>query len=125
MGWGCNWRFTINENQGRHGTSKGHGTLGYHSGLEIRLATQLKTEGTNFLYEPIRLEYTQPARVAGYTPDFILPNGIIIEAKGKFQAKDRQKHVLIKEQLPGLDIRFVFSRAAATISKKSKTTYAM
>lgn len=59
-----------------------------------------------------------------YTPDFILPNGIIIESKGRFVTQDRQKHLLIQKQFPELDIRFVFSRSASRISKVSKTTYA-
>ena len=57
--------------------------------------------------------------------DFILPNGIIIEAKGQFVSSDRSKHKLIKEQHPDLDIRFVFSNSRTRIGKKSKTTYAM
>lgn len=54
----------------------------------------------------------------------MLPNGIIIEAKGIFDATDRAKHLLIKAQYPHLDIRFVFSNAKAKIYKGSKTTLA-
>ena len=43
-----------------------------------------------------------------YKPDFVLNNGIIIEAKGWFKARDRVKHLLIQEQYPELDIRFCF-----------------
>jgi hypothetical protein len=57
-------------------------------------------------------------------PDFVLPNGIIIETKGRFVTADRQKHILILEQHPHLDIRFVFSSSRTRISKKSRTTYA-
>lgn len=70
------------------------------------------------------IRYEKPARVSRYTPDFKLPNGIIIETKGRFVVADRQKHVLIKEQHPEKDIRFVFTRSASRISKTSKTTYA-
>jgi len=56
-------------------------------------------------------------------PDFKLPNGIIVETKGRFVLADRKKHKLIKEQHPELDIRFVFSNSNTKISKKSKTTY--
>ena len=38
---------------------------------------------------------------------------------------DRKKHLLIKEQHPELDIRFVFSSSKAKLSKGSKTTYAL
>lgn len=51
-------------------------------------------------------------------------NGIIIEAKGLFETKDRQKHLLIKKQYPHLDIRFVFQNPKNTLYKGSKTTYA-
>ena len=43
-----------------------------------------------------------------YKPDFVLPNGIIIEAKGYFRYKEQKMHRSIKEQHPELDIRFVF-----------------
>ena len=55
----------------------------------------------------------------------MLENGIIIESKGRFLAKDRKKHLLIKDQHPNLEIRFVFSRSKAPIYKGSKTTNAM
>ena len=48
-----------------------------------------------------------------------------IEAKGRFITSDRQKHLLIKEQHPELDIRFLFQNANNTISKTSSTTYAL
>lgn len=49
---------------------------------------------------------------------------LIVETKGRFTAADRKKHLLIKEQHPGYDIRFLFQRSASRLSKKSKTTYA-
>lgn len=57
-------------------------------------------------------------------PDFVLPNGIIVEAKGRLTDHDRKKMVLVKEQNPEFDIRFVFSRPNNPIYKGSKTTYA-
>ena len=59
-----------------------------------------------------------------YTPDFILPNGIIIEAKGVWTVEDRTKHLLVRAQHPHLDIRLVFMNAANKIRKGSDTTYA-
>jgi len=44
-----------------------------------------------------------------YTPDFVLENGIIIEAKGFFRYKDQRKHRAVREAHPKLDLRFVFS----------------
>jgi hypothetical protein len=71
-----------------------------------------------------RFPYITPATPHKYCPDFRLPNGIYIETKGRFETADRKKHLLIKEQHPELDIRFVFTRSKSTISKTSKTTYA-
>lgn len=68
--------------------------------------------------------YTKPASSHKYTPDFVLPNGIIVETKGLWDVDDRKKHELIRKQHPKLDIRFVFSRSASPIRKGSKTTYA-
>jgi hypothetical protein len=59
-----------------------------------------------------------------YVPDFILPNGIILELKGRWLTPDRKKHRLVHAQYPDLDIRFVFSRPQERISKQSRTTYA-
>lgn len=75
-------------------------------------------------YETTRVTYTKPETSHKYTPDFVLPNGIIVESKGRFLTADRQKHLLIKQQHPHLDIRFVFSRSKERISKTSNTTYA-
>lgn len=98
---------------------------GYRSGLEEKVSAQLVAAGVNAAYEETKIEYIKPERTAKYTPDFVLPNGIIIETKGRFLTDDRQKHLLVKAQHPQLDIRFVFSRSATTISKASKTTYAL
>ncbi len=98
---------------------------GYRSGLEDKIAAQLRAGGIDPQYETLTIKYVKPERIAKYTPDFPLPNGIIIETKGRFVTADRQKHLLIKEQRPDLDIRFVFSNPKTRISKTSKTTYAM
>lgn len=100
---------------------------GWRSGLEENMADGLTSRGVSYRYEATEdvIRYEIPARVARYTPDFVLPNGVIIETKGRFVTKDRQKHLLIKDQLPHLDIRFVFSNPNGRISKNSPTTYAM
>lgn len=84
----------------------------------------LSARGVHYRYEEVRLGYTKPASTHKYTPDFILPNGVIVETKGLFDSDDRKKHELIRKQHPQLDIRFVFSRSASPIRKGSKTTYA-
>ena len=101
--------------------------LGFRSGLEEKVAHQLKTAGVPFRYEhrSDRIVYQKPAKISRYHPDFCLPNGIIVETKGRFLTADRQKHLLIRSQHPEKDIRFVFSNPKQKISKQSKTTYAM
>lgn len=97
-------------------------TQPYRSGLEDTIALQLQNAGEDVAYEQFKLPYIVPASNHVYTPDFVLPNGIIIEAKGIFDAADRAKHLLVKKQYPNLDIRFVFSNPKAKIYKGSRTT---
>ena len=97
---------------------------GYRSGLEESLSKELQQRGINGEYEKHKIAYTQPETQHTYTPDFRLPNGIFIETKGRFVLADRKKHILIKEQFPDIDIRFVFQNSRNKIRKGSKTTYA-
>ena len=92
----------------------------YRSRFEERLALTLKGVGAPFDYETLKLKYT---RECVYTPDFILPNGVIIEAKGYWLPADRTKHLRVRECNPEMDIRFCFQNAHNTLNKKSKTTY--
>lgn len=110
----------------RHRTAAQAGiALGFRSGLEKAISDQLAELGVDAAYEAIKIEYVKPQRTAKYTPDWQLPNGIIVESKGRFMTEDRQKHLLVKAQHPDLDIRFVFSNPNQRISKTSATTYAM
>ena len=95
---------------------------GYRSGLEDRISEQLKGLSVPFKYEEFKIKY-EVHETRTYTPDFELPNGIIVESKGRFVAADRKKHLLVKKQHPELDIRFVFSNSKAKITKGSKTSY--
>jgi hypothetical protein len=104
-------------------TFKGRVKLHGRSGLEDKTMAALDVLGVAYRYEEVRVSYEKPASRHKYTPDFILPNGIIVETKGLFDTADRQKHELIRKQHPALDIRFVFSRSASPIRKGSKTTY--
>lgn len=97
---------------------------GYRSGLEEKIAKQLEEAGVAYEYESFKIAY-ELSEVRKYTPDFKLPNGIIVETKGLFKTEDRKKHLLIQKQHPDKDIRFVFSNARAKLNKGSKTTYAM
>jgi hypothetical protein len=100
---------------------------GFRSGLEETVSAQLTEKNVEFEYESKAntVKYVVPASNHTYLPDFKLPNGIIVETKGRLMLADKKKHILIKEQHPELDIRFVFSNSNAKMSKASKTTYAM
>lgn len=98
-------------------------SLGYRSGLEVKVAKQLEEAGLKAEYETTKIKYhVEEDRT--YTPDFVLPNGIIVETKGRFVLEDRKKHLLVKSQHPHLDIRFVFTNSKTKIRKGSPTSYA-
>jgi len=95
---------------------------GYRSGLEDDIAKDLKDRGVEFEYEKLKVQW-QLLENKTYTPDFKLPNGIIIESKGRFVQADRKKHLIIQDQHPFLDIRFVFSNSRSKLYKGAKSTY--
>lgn len=97
---------------------------GYRSGLEEDINTLLAEKKIDGEYEQHKIKYVIPATDHTYTPDFRLPNGIFVETKGRFVVEDRKKHILIRQQHPNLDIRFVFQNSKNKIRKGSKTTYA-
>jgi len=99
-----------------------HNKRVYRSGLEQEVAAYLKGKQSKVRYEVLKVEW-EDLKYRTYTPDFVLPNGIIIETKGRFTSDDRRKHQLIKKQHPDLDIRFVFESSNRKLSKGSKTTY--
>lgn len=90
------------------------------SGLERRLDQELMRGGFEAQYEPVRIPFNIQSH---YVPDYVLPNGIVIEAKGHFTSSDRRKMRCVKEQYPDLEIRFVFGRASNRLNKTSSTTY--
>lgn len=108
------------------------------SGFERSVAKHLKSRNIDFGYESITYEITVPVRSKNqycvdcngstimrdtiYTPDFFLPNGIVVEAKGRFMAKDRLIAKAMKEQHPEVDIRMLFM-GDNKISPSSKTRY--
>jgi hypothetical protein len=97
---------------------------GFKSGLEESVSNQIASRGLSVQYESEEVSYIIPASEHTYHPDFKLPNGIRVETKGRFVLADRKKHLLVKQQNPELDIRFVFTNSKNKINKKSKTTYA-
>ena len=59
---------------------------GYRSRFEERVANNLEKMGVAFSYETEKLTYTV---FRTYKPDFILPNGVIVEAKGYFNKNSK------------------------------------
>ena len=97
--------------------------LPYRSKFEVKVAADLGKRKIDFQYEKVSFDYVP--KIRNYTPDFYLPESkIYIETKGRLTTNDRVKHLLIKDQYPDLDIRFVFVNADNKISRTSKTTYA-
>jgi hypothetical protein len=94
----------------------------YRSGFEAKVQKAVEVVGFRVKYEFITLSYKVPESWHKYTPDFLLTNGIIVEAKGIFDSDDRKKHLLVREQHPDKDIRFVFQRDQR-IYKGSATRY--
>ena len=106
----------------------GYKSAGHRSGLETNTAAWLKDKGIQFTYEEDKLLYLIPVSEHTYTPDFKLikidGSPMYIETKGYWDAEDRKKHFLLKDQYPDLDLRFVFQNPKGKIRKGSKTTYA-
>lgn len=92
--------------------------MGFKSGFERTLDVDLKRSGVSYQYEPVKLDYVIKHT---YCPDFVLANGIHIEAKGYFRAGDIAKMRAVKAAHPDLDIRFVFMDADKKISGQKQT----
>ena len=93
----------------------------FRSKLEENIASLLQNLGVSYQYESEKLSYTIEH---DYTPDFVLPNYIYLEAKGYWAPADRRKILNVKKANPEIDLRMVFQSPYNRISKKSKTTYA-
>ena len=99
---------------------------GYRSGLENKVSEQIIKANVHLSYEEDKILYIHPSRKSTYTPDFKLPKlggFFYVETKGRWVVADRQKHLLIRQQHPDLDIRFVFSSSNSKLYKGSPTTY--
>jgi hypothetical protein len=93
-------------------------TSRYRSKFESAVALSLAKRGLSFSYEGQALPYKIEAV---YTPDFILPNGVIVETKGLFDSDDRRKMVAVKDQHPELDIRLCFMKADVKLSRAPRS----
>lgn len=90
----------------------------FKSKFEAEIARLLDRQKVEYAYEGLTLKY---AVIRNYKPDFILPNGIIIETKGYFQSDDQRKMRAVKDQHPELDIRMVFQRLAGKVQGSNMT----
>lgn len=83
----------------------------YRSKFEQHIATDLRKKGVEFEYETLKIPFKVPESKHTYKPDFILPSGICIEAKGRFDNDARKKMAVVIEQSRGTrDIRMLFMR---------------
>ena len=95
--------------------------MAFRSKLEEKVADLLVELGVKYEYETTKVPYVIEHI---YTPDFILPNGVVLECKGYWDADDRRKIKAVKTLNPDIDLRMVLQAPYNRISKKSKTTYA-
>lgn len=106
------------------------------SGFERKIAQSLEDRGISYEYELYQYPFLRRVKngecgecgsndvnqLGWYTPDFFLPNGIVIEAKGKFVARERTKILAVMETNPELDLRMMFQRDNK-LTKRSTTRY--
>ncbi|MAZ33848.1 MAG: putative endonuclease I [Prokaryotic dsDNA virus sp.] len=94
----------------------GSQTLKFRSKFEKKIWNNAKKSKRKIEYEPqdSHLSYTLSRK---YIPDFRLPNGILVEAKGRFTSQDRTKMLRVQLENPGLDIRLLFQRANNRLTK--------
>jgi hypothetical protein len=109
----------------------------WRSGFERTLREKLDAKGIKHKYEPftVTLELEVPGhkcldcgshavgRTSRYTPDFLLERtGMVVEAKGKFTAKDRKRVLAYHKQFGNDKFALLFMRNNR-LTKSSKTTY--
>ena len=80
------------------------------SKLEYKFEDILKEYKIEYGYEITKIPYTIPESKHNYVVDWTLLNGLLVETKGWLEDhKERQKYILLKQQHPDLDLRFVFA----------------
>jgi hypothetical protein len=93
----------------------------FRSKYEETVYNNVEENGFTVEYEPYSLAYLMKGN---YYPDFVLPNGIIVELKGYFDSRARAKMIAVKKNNPDLDIRMLFMNSKTKVRKGSKLTYA-
>lgn len=89
----------------------------FRSNFEQTIWQAARRNRRQLKHEPFFIDYILKG---SYLPDFILPNGIIIEAKGYLDAACCRKMKAVKASNPELDIRFVFQHANGKRNKRAK-----
>lgn len=80
--------------------------------------------GIQFQYEPAHKRMPYHLEHV-YHPDFLLPHGVLVEAKGFMDAVERRKLLRVKQEHPALDLRLLFQRADTRITRALRSmTYA-
>ena len=77
----------------------------FRSKLEEKVADLLFELKIDYEYESKKLCYVIQHH---YSPDFILPNGRILEVKGYWDSADRRKIRAVIKDNPDIDLRMVF-----------------
>lgn len=79
------------------------------SKLEVQFESLLKDFEVQYDYEITKIPYIVPESKHTYLVDWTVLNGLLVETKGYLaDHTERKKYILIKEQHPELDLRFVF-----------------
>jgi len=106
------------------------------SGLELKIATSLEEQGIEYGYETVKFAWydkypralcsdcggSEIYQKRSYTPDFIFPNGVIVESKGRLTRRDRKIITGVRTANPEIDLRLVFDKDNR-INKGSNTRY--
>lgn len=79
------------------------------SKLEMKFEEILKSSTQDYDYEVTKISYIVPESKHVYTVDWTIKRKLLIETKGYLSDhQERNKYVLLKQQYPELDLRFVF-----------------
>lgn len=105
---------------------------GFRSVAEMRFHDAVAKQGLVFRYEDLaqKVEYVIPSRREKYLSDFffVKKDGgtMFVDIKGEWDAKDREKFFLLKQQHPDMDLRIIFLSDPRTtwIGKRGGTSYA-
>lgn len=89
----------------------------FRSKFEEDIFNSARRSRKSLEHEPHFLSYVMKG---SYLPDFLLPNGIYVEAKGYLDAASCKKMKAVKASNPHLDIRFVFQNANGKRNKRAK-----